>query len=207
MDYTLDSFFDKIFYINLDKDTDRNKNILSQFNKYNITNFERVPGVTFTDIPDKFFWRNFNKFDKKYILGNMGCRASHKSAMGIAMERNYQKILIFEDDIYFTENPNKILNQNLNTLNNWDMLYFGGTVENHFNGQIVCAHAYGMNRKLIEESYFMIPTSGMEIDNFYAKILHHMSCNYNPTGKYLIKKLNPFNTVKQNSNYKSNIRN
>ena len=86
------------------------------------------------------------------------------------------------------------------------MLYFGGTVEEHFNGQIVGGYAYGLNRKLIEETYYMLPTSGMEVDNFYAKILYHMSYNYNLTGKYLIKKLEPFNTIKVNFDYKSNIR-
>ena len=122
------------------------------------------------------------------------------------MERGYNKILIFEDDIFFTEDPNEILNKNLHKLDSWDMLYFGGSVEEHFNGQIVGAYAYGLNRKLIEETYFMLPTSGMEVDNFYAKILYHMSYNYNLTGKYQIKKLEPFNTVKVDFNFNSNIR-
>lgn len=203
---TIDDFFDKIFYINLDKDTRRNENIINEFKKYNITNYERIPGVVFEEVPDNFYWRNFNKVSEKYILGGMGCRASHKLAIDIAIKRNYQKILIFEDDIYFTEDPNKVLNNNLNHLNKWDMLYFGGTVEDHFNGQIVGGYSYGLNRKLIEEAYFMLPTSGMEVDNFYAKIIHHMSYNYNPTGKYLIKKMEPFNTVKVNFNFNSNIR-
>lgn len=203
----IDSFFDKVFYINLDKDINRNKNIINQFNKYNITNYERIPGVVFNSIPNNYLWRNFNKFDTKYILGSMGCRASHKKAIDISIERNYQKILILEDDIYFTEDPNKILEKNLNTLDDWDMLYFGGSIEKHFNGQIIGAYAYGLNRKLIEETYFMLPTSGMEVDNFYAKILYHMSYNHNINGKYQIKKLKPFNTVKVNFNYDSNIRN
>jgi GR25 family glycosyltransferase involved in LPS biosynthesis len=205
---TLDNFFDRIFYINLDEDVTRNQNILDQFQKYGITNFERVSGVKFLEIPDKSYWRNFNlnALNEKYILGSMGCRASHKKIMDIAMERNYQKILIFEDDIFFTADPNEILNSNRRILDNWDMLYFGGTEEENFGNQIVCAHAYAMNRKLIEETYFMLPSSGMEVDNFYAKILFHMSYNYNPTGKYLIKKLEPFNTIKQNFNFKSNTR-
>jgi GR25 family glycosyltransferase involved in LPS biosynthesis len=208
MDITLNNFFDKIFYINLDKDIERNQNLLSQFKKFNITNFERISGVEFQEIPDKMYWRNFNlnALNEKYILGSMGCRASHKKIMDISMERGYNKILIFEDDIFFTEDPNEILNKNLHQLDSWDMLYFGGTEEPNFGNQIVCAHAYAMNRKLIEETYFMLPTSGMEVDNFYAKILYHMSYNYNPTGKYLIKKLEPFNTIKQNFNYKSNTR-
>lgn len=208
MNTTLNNFFDKIFYINLDKDTERNQNLLFQFKKYNITNFERISGVEFQEIPDKSYWRNFNLnvLNEKYILGSMGCRASHKKIMDISMERGYNKILILEDDIFFTEDPNEILNKNLHQLDSWDMLYFGGSIEEHFNGQIVGAYAYGLNRKLIEETYFMLPTSGMEVDNFYAKILYHMSYNYNLTGKYQIKKLEPFNTVKVDFNFNSNIR-
>jgi GR25 family glycosyltransferase involved in LPS biosynthesis len=208
MDITLNNFFDKIFYINLDKDKERNQNLLFQFEKYNITNFERISGVEFQEIPDKIYWRNFNlnALNEKYILGSMGCRASHKKIMDISIERGYNKILIFEDDIFFTEDPNEILNKNLHQLDSWDMLYFGGSIEEHFNGQIVGAYAYGLNRKLIEETYFMLPTSGMEVDNFYAKIIYHMSYNYNLTGKYQIKKLEPFNTVKVDFNFNSNIR-
>jgi GR25 family glycosyltransferase involved in LPS biosynthesis len=208
MNTTLNNFFDKIFYINLDKDTERNQNLLSQFEKYNITNFERISGIKFEEIPDKMYWRNFNlnALNEKYILGSMGCRASHKKIMDISMERGYSKILIFEDDIFFTEDPNEILNKNLHNLDSWDMMYFGGSVEEHFNGQIVGAYAYGLNRKLIEETYFMLPTSGMEVDNFYAKIIYHMSYNYNLIGKYEVKKLEPFNTVKVDFKFNSNIR-
>jgi hypothetical protein len=46
----------------------------------------------------------------------------------------------------------------------------------------------------------------MEVDNFYAKILYHMSYNYNETGKYKIKKIEPFNTIKVDFNFESNIR-
>lgn len=203
---TIDNFFDKVFYINMDKDVDRNEHIIKEFNKYNIKNYERISGVEFKDIPEHSYWRNFNIKTKKYILGSMGCRASHKLIIDTAINRDYQKILIFEDDIYFTEDPNKILRNNIDILNNWDMLYFGGDEESHFGGQIVGAYAYALNRKIIEETYFMLPTSGMEVDNFYAKIIYHMSYNYNDIGRYLIKKLQPFNTVKVNFNFKSNIR-
>jgi GR25 family glycosyltransferase involved in LPS biosynthesis len=136
----------------------------------------------------------------------MGARASHKKIMDISLERNYKKILIFEDDIYFTKDPNEVFSKNLDKLDNWDMLYFGGTIEPHFNNQIVGAYAYALNRKLIEETYYMLPSSGMEIDNFYAKIIYHMSYNYNSIGRYNIKKIEPFDTVKVNFDFKSNIR-
>jgi hypothetical protein len=49
-------------------------------------------------------------------------------------------------------------------------------------------------------------TSGMEIDNFYAKIIQHMSYNHNSSGRYNIKLVEPFNTVKVNFDFESNIR-
>lgn len=204
---TLDTFFDKIFYINLDEDVSRNQSMIDQFNKYGISNYERISATKLTEIPDKFYWRNFNieRLSVKYILGSLGARNSHYKIMATALERDYSKILILEDDVVFLEDPNDILEKNKEQLSSWDMLYFGGTEEPHFGGQIVCAHAYAMNRKLIEEAYFMLPSSGMEVDNFYAKVLFHMSYNYNKIGKYDIKKMNPFNTIIQNKEFESNI--
>jgi GR25 family glycosyltransferase involved in LPS biosynthesis len=201
-------FFDKIFYINLDKDTDRDAKMIEQFKRYNITNYERVSGTVWDVVPDISFWRNFNQdvSNEKYVLGSLGCRNSHWRITKMSLERGYNRILILEDDVIFTEDPHEILENNKNKLDNWDMLYFGGTEENDFGGQIVGAYAYCLNKKLIEEIYYMLPTSGMEVDNFYAKVLFHMSYNYNKLGKYNIKKIEPFNTVKVDFGFTSNIR-
>lgn len=204
----MNSFFDKIFYINLDKDKDRNEKMIQQFKHYGISNFERVAGTVIELVPDISYWRNFNQdsLNEKYVLGGLGCRNSHWRIMKASLERGYNKILILEDDIIFTADPHQVLRDNKSKLDNWDMLYFGGTEEAHFRGQIVGAYAYGLNRKLIEETYYMLPTSGMEVDNFYAKVLFHMSYNYTDCGKYNIKKIEPFNTVKVDFKYSSNIR-
>ena len=206
-DITINTFFDKVFYINLDHDVERNEQMIAQFKKYGITNYERISGTVLNEIPSKMYWRNFNieRLNKKYILGGLGARNSHWRITQIAIERGYEKILIFEDDVIFQMDPNELLRANVENLKDWDMLFFGGHEEHHFNGQIVLAHAYGLNRKLIEETYHMLPASGMEVDNFYAKILFHMSYNYRPGGKYLVKKIYPFNTIIQNNLYQSNI--
>jgi FkbM family methyltransferase len=204
--YSLDNYFDKIFYINLDKDVDKNQHMISELKKWDITNFERIPGFTLEGIPDYGFWRNFNidSLSEKYILGSLGCRASHLHAINLSIERNYSKILILEDDIFFTENPNELLKKQ--DLNNWDMLYFGGLVEPHYRNQVVGGFAYGVNSSLFKEILIMGRTSGMEIDNFYAKIIQHMSYNHNSSGRYNIKLVEPFNTVKVNFDFESNIR-
>ena len=210
MDFTyrpinINEYFDKIFYLNLDKDTSRNESILNQFKELNITNFERVPGVEIIDIPLREHYRNFIKDNFKYIKGQIGCREAHLKAIQIAKSRGYSKILILEDDITFLENPGTLLDINQWLHNDWDMLYFGGLVEPFFRNQIVCAHAYGVNSTVFDDILQMGVASGMEIDNFYAKVIQHMSYNQNQSGKYRIRIIQPFNQIVQNKNYESNI--
>jgi len=198
----LNTYFDKIFYINLDKDVDRNQHIISEFEKWKIINFERISGFVFNEIPDRIYWRNFNKpyLNEKYLLGSLGCRKSHLEIIRLSIERNYSKILILEDDIFFTENPHILLNNQ--NLTDWDLLYFGGMVEENFRNQVVGGYAYGVNCSIFAEILAMAPMSGMEIDNFYAKVIQHMSYNYNSSGRYNIKLIEPFNTVKVNFEFK-----
>ena len=202
---TLDSYFDRIFYINLERDTLRNEQMVSQFQKYGITNYERVDAIAFAELPGKEKYRNFIKHDPKYLLGSLSCKASHIKCVELAKERNYKRILILEDDVICLQDPNVLLAHNQAVLNDWDMLYFGGLVEPHFRGQIVCAHAYCVKNTLYEDILNMADASGMEIDNFYAKILQHMSYNYNPSGKYNIRVIMPFNQIVQNKALGSNI--
>ena len=49
-------FFDKIFYINLDKDTDRNVKIVEQFKRYDISNFERKITIGYNIIGFNNVW-------------------------------------------------------------------------------------------------------------------------------------------------------
>jgi hypothetical protein len=51
----------------------------------------------------------------------------------------------------------------------------------------------------------MSDASGMEMDNFYAKIIQHMSYNHNQSGKYNIRVVLPFNQIVQNKGFNSNI--
>lgn len=202
----VNTYFDKIFYMNLARDVDRNKNLLAQFEKFNITNFERIEGKIFTEIPDKSLWRNLNQKDDKYILGNLGHQDSTLEIIKLAKERGYEKILIFEDDIEILEDPSQLLISNKTILNDWDLLFFGGEIEPHYRNQIVSIHTYGIRNTLFDDIINMLPVSGMETDNFYAKIIQHMSYNSNSDGMYSTRMIVPFNTIIQDrKNYSSNI--
>jgi hypothetical protein len=197
----IDNYFDKIFYINLKRDVVRNSRMLEEFRKYNIKNFERVEAVVYDYIPDRNLWRNFNKSDEKYVIGSLGCRDSHLKVISLAKERKYKRVLILEDDIRFIVNPNKLPFPNIE----WDMLYLGGMIESYFRNQIVGGYAYGISERIYDDILNMAIPSGMEIDNFYAKILQHMSLNSGRDGQYDVQKIQPF-PIEVDLSFTSNIR-
>jgi glycosyl transferase family 25 len=202
----IDTFFDKIFYINLKRERSRDIYMINQFKKLGITNYERFEAIECKEIPDKVLWRNFNKRDEKYIKGSIGCRDSHLGIIKLAKERKYKLILILEDDVTILQDLSEIIKMSESAANRSDMFYFGGLIESHFRGQIVGAYAYAVRSTIFDDILNMAIPSGMEIDNFYAKILQHMSYNSNESGRYDILLLEPFNSIIVNEMFKSNIR-
>jgi GR25 family glycosyltransferase involved in LPS biosynthesis len=71
------------FYINLAKREDRKEHMESQFKDYHITDYERFEAVHRED------------------HGIVGCGYSHLGVLKLARERNYENVLIFEDDFRF----------------------------------------------------------------------------------------------------------
>jgi glycosyl transferase family 25 len=77
---------DHIFYINLDKRTDRRKHIENVLSTYGLE-AERFSAIA---RPDQ---------------GILGCGLSHLAVLKLAKERNYKNVLIFEDDFTFLVSP------------------------------------------------------------------------------------------------------
>jgi GR25 family glycosyltransferase involved in LPS biosynthesis len=203
----INTFFDKIYYINLDRDVKRNESIISNFSKFGITNYIRVPGVLVDTIPEPYLYRNFIKKNERYIKGQLGCREAHLNIISDAKKNSYSRIAIFEDDIIFTINPSQLLAGNLYNIQEFDLLYFGGLQEQVFNNQIVTTHAMGISYRIFDDILYMAEPSGMEIDNFYAKIIQQMSKNTRQGGKCIVKKIEPFNSIQQSTKFTSNITN
>jgi len=212
----IDEVFDMVYYINMKKDTHRDENMKAFMKEHNIKRYSRVDGqvVDYKNV-DPLSYRNFNHspdrpddITEQYINGGLGCRLSHLLIINNAKQNNYKQILILEDDIESTEFLlNDLLLTNIGNIQNFDMLFFGGMEEQHFRNQIVQTHAYGLNEILYDDILVMGESSGMEIDNFYAKIIQQMSRNDRPGGQYIIKKVEPFNSIVQRyDKFDSNIR-
>jgi len=110
------NFFDKIYCINLEERKDRWEACLSNFEKLNITNFERIPAIKINgDIHPK-------------RKGQIGCALSFCKTFEKALKDGHEKVLIFEDDFEFSisnEELFKKLDKSIKELpEDWDSLFF-----------------------------------------------------------------------------------
>jgi len=137
---------DRVFIINLKHRTDRKEQVLKELERLEIKNFEFFDAIQPKTQEDLDNWhldflkerpgwlRGTDEYYLKYKLGALGCMRSHIEIMKIALERNYSKILILEDDTKFAINPQiktyaniaKNLTPQLKNIN-YGILYLGGT--------------------------------------------------------------------------------
>lgn len=110
----LNSYFDKIYCINLAKRTDKWSSVKNRFlnENINVTRFDAIDGSTTS-----------SQFE--LTQNEIGCICSHLEIIKDAKNNRYNKILIFEDDVYFSKDfKTKILSiQELE----WKLLYLGGS--------------------------------------------------------------------------------
>lgn len=88
------NYFDKIVCINLDRREDRWKQVIQEFRKNNITNFERFPAIDGNSIPNKSDWMTGAR---------IACCLSHAAVLQKMLDNNWKRILILEDDASFIE--------------------------------------------------------------------------------------------------------
>jgi GR25 family glycosyltransferase involved in LPS biosynthesis len=154
----VNEFFNKVILINLDRRTDRLKDVTEELNNLEIT-YKRISAVDAVELG---------------ITPKDACRVSHIKALEMA-EGN---TLILEDDATFM--PNFLENFTKFTENlpkYWDIIYLGahiGTSEpvNSYmaRGLITSsAHAYCINPKRITEMLNMARNTTDHIDVAYAK--------------------------------------
>lgn len=173
------SFFDKICYINMDKDLDRKIELENLFSKYNIIS-ERIPaiklslpeseiitmngGVQCTRLPERL----------PYLAAARGTTLSHLNAISLAKYKKLKNVLILEDDVMFSDNILQDLNYCLEDLKkvNWDIFFLGcNPVEKFYQvtdsiskcgGGVYMSHAYAVNHTFYDKllnfdfSYFWV---------------------------------------------------
>ena len=107
--------FDIIYYINLDSKKYRNRHILKEFKKMNITNYKRI-----LTVPGKF--------------NALSCSKTHLNCLLDFKESNYKNCIIFEDDFVFSFDKSttyKIMNNFIDAHIVWDVVMLNGETSNY----------------------------------------------------------------------------
>jgi len=109
------NMLDNIYYINLDKRTDRKTHVENELKKMNWNNYTRFNAIKMKD-------------------GRVGCSMSHLKLLQMAKEKNLDYIVIIEDDIQFTQPEiyNKMLSLFLNMNLEYDVLLLAGNIRPPF---------------------------------------------------------------------------
>ena len=127
---------DKLYYINLDRRTDRKQKMESQINSIDcLKTMERYPAIDWKDINfenEVLLDKLYTKKSKGYRLGislTPGLVALHNTFAEIYKKnlfKNYGNILICEDDVVFVKGFNEKFVESLKHLpDDWDMVHFG----------------------------------------------------------------------------------
>lgn len=151
-------FVDKIYCINLDSRKDRWLEVFPRFEQLGIADqVVRVSAVVDQD-------------------PRIGCRDSHVQCVSDAIQNNYGKILIFEDDVLFVQENMPHFDELCSFLNNdkkWDLFYLGGVpmfpasflTGNVFRSRFFSTHAYVANKRAFKR----IQRAESPIDIWYSQ--------------------------------------
>lgn len=113
--------FDKVYCVNLEKRTERRQSAEAEFLKAGIKNVHFFPAVDGRAL-------NLSHFDNNITPGMMGCFESHKAIIKEAIDKNFESILVFEDDLRFEEGFNLFLKKALPQIpDDWQFVYLGWT--------------------------------------------------------------------------------
>jgi GR25 family glycosyltransferase involved in LPS biosynthesis len=125
----VNDFFDKVYLINLKRRPDKLKMTKELLDKFNIT-FELFEAVDFCEgIPEDYQHQPVKEsFLTKVKPGAFGCLMSHLEVIKDAKKNNYNKVLIFEDDLATGDNFEFLFSQKVKDLpSDWKLFYLGAS--------------------------------------------------------------------------------
>lgn len=148
----INEFFDKGYYINLDRRTDRRTYIETLLKELDLLNFcERFSAIDGEEY-------------ESYIMRHHCFSQTFVNLFKQALELNIENIVVFEDDFAIYENGLKNIENSLTQIKNnnidWDLIYFGGYIRGETAQKVdtnlikisgaLTTHGIGISRKLME---------------------------------------------------------
>jgi GR25 family glycosyltransferase involved in LPS biosynthesis len=171
-------YFNKIFVINLAKATERWQIFTKELSKLGVSlnDVHRFEAIDGTQIPPLGVLKN----------GELGCHLSHLRILEMAQKKNYECILIFEDDVEFHRNFKLLFPKYMKQVpEGWDLLYFGG---NHSEDpqpvsknilrvtNTKCAHAYAVHKRMYQPLIDGLIKCDVMVDVYYSQVQRNFNC-------------------------------
>lgn len=165
----LNKYFDKIYYINLERRIDRNEQCVHELNKNNI-------------IAERF---NAIDYKEMNLEPWMGCLLSNLEIIKESKSSGFDCVLILEDDVVFVDKLEELFIEYINQVpDNWDMLYLSGNHNqhcgNHINNisenVIKCTLTYSTHSFAVKSSVYdliidyLTNNQNKPVDVLYTKI-------------------------------------
>ena len=182
----INQFFDHVYCINLDRNTQRWQSTKDQLDKHDIMaeRFSAIDGRYHHFKNSKYVTKGLNIYhhNKKINSAMAGLIYTHKLILIDAISKGYNSILILEDDILLVDNFNEMFDKSIKELpGDWEFFYLGGqydwgkpipyTQNISLSYKTLGGHAIGMKHTVFEEML-----DGLSLrqpnDAFYASNLH-----------------------------------
>jgi len=123
----LNRIVDKVYVINLKKDTEKMENAKKEFENQHIV-YERFDAVLGKEV--KSDPRITSTCNTYCADGIKGCALSHKTIWENALKNSYESVAIFEDDVLFNNDFNTVLQLNYKDVpTDFDILYLGASLD------------------------------------------------------------------------------
>lgn len=181
----LNKFFDKVYVISLERSKDRQELIRDVLKDLDFSFFWGVDGSKLdkADLIAKGIYSEEKaikySFDNMGMtLGEIGCALSHIKVYEDIVKNNYQRALIFEDDLMLNDRFDTSIEKSISELpDDWDLFYLGDLGNNdtisaknlikmHFLYPILGVFSGRFNRKRLRDHYPRRYSSNLEYAGF-----------------------------------------
>lgn len=183
------TYFDKIYCLNLDRRPDRWRNTLTSFLQWGVQ-AERFPAV---DGESPFVAGQYREYLRRLASsgpsscnpplaspGALGCLLSHTKILESAIQNRHQRILIFEDDVKFHRSFLAEFQKVRKLPSNWKLLYLGASQHDWHQVTLGGNGFYCAKRSL--------GTFAVAIDRSIFNLLISLFCGSQlPVDQYLLK--------------------
>lgn len=178
--------FDESYLINLSKRHDRLNKFDNEVIKYDLGDYSKFVAIDGNKVKEKY--------NTILLPGELGVILSNIEVLKDATKKGHKKILIMEDDCYFSDEVRSIDKFFEKLPSDWDMLYFGGNHNTHIgekkpkiiNDKVLklhntySAHFVVIKSDIFEQLIFLLSMYNKQLDVVYSEIqkTHNVYCFY-----------------------------